>query len=186
MITTSRQFADVLSGAPRVASRPRWHQSSNDFLYRNSVPCFFVMMPPPPKYSSYTIWQFILEFCRSLMESHPRFFIAFFSPMVWTYPLKFHEVWSVDCHGMWSGFRTAGPLFGRQNPWPETSAAVRIVPPCAASNNACRRQQWCWKRSPSEHHHILQHCHLERIRMKDIQKWRCLVMLCNNVLDMFR
>ena len=68
----------------------------------------------------------------------------------------------------------------------QSSAAVRIVPPCAASNNACRRQQWCWKRSPSEHHHILQHCHWKGIRMKETQKWRCLVMLCNNVLDMFR
>lgn len=84
-----------------------------------------------------------------------------------------NEVWSVDCHGMWSGFRTAGPLFGRKI-MAQWSAAVRIVPPCAASNNACRRQQWCWKRSPSEHHHILQHCHWKGIRMKETQKWRCL------------
>ena len=91
-------------------------------------------------------------------------FIAYiYTPMVWTYrPLNFHEVWSADCHGMWSGFRTAGPLFGRKI-MARSSAAVRIVPPCAASNNACRRQQWCWKRSPSEHHHILQHCHWKEL-----------------------
>ena len=49
MITTSRQFADVFSGAPRVASRPRWYQSSNDFLYRNSVPCFLSWCPFPSR-----------------------------------------------------------------------------------------------------------------------------------------
>ena len=185
MITTSRQFADVLSGAPRVASRPRWHQSSNDFLYRNSVPCFFVMMPPP----STVVTQFDNL---SLSFADPWWKVIHDFSCIYI-PHGLDVSTSQFSRGMERGLpwdvkwlQVRRTVVWEAKPMARSSAAVRIVPPCAASNNACRRQQWCWKKSPSEHHHILQHCHWKGIRMKDIQKWRCLVMLCNNVLDTFR
>lgn len=189
MITTSRQFADVLSGAPRVASRPRWHQSSNDFLYRNSVPCFFVMMPPP-KYSSYTIWQFILEFCRSLMESHPRFFLHIYRTMVWTYrPLN-----ESTRYGAWIamgcevasgaadrclGEKSMAKWPGHPPPWGLCHLALQATTHAGGSSDAGRSRQANTTTSCNT-------ATWKGIRMKETQKWRCLVMLRNNVLDTFR
>lgn len=185
-IPCDHQFAQL---APEVAKRAddSWSCDlllSNEILYRNSVPCFFVMMPP--KYSSYTIWQFIPWVLQIPDGKSSRILLHIYHiPMVWTYPLNFHEVWSVDCHGMWSGFRTAGPLFGRKTHGP----VIRRREDCATLR--CKQQRMpeaavmleeVAKRTPP-HPATLP---LERIRMKETQKWRCLVMLCNNVLDMFR